>query len=68
MADDEAITGGDAPSSDGVVTVVLRLLRRSLDQGELVGRGEVVATGEAANVRGADDVVRLARAGRDAPA
>jgi len=42
------------------VTVVLRLLAGPLADGELVGHGEVVATGARSDIRGAQDVIRLA--------
>lgn len=49
-----------AAGPSGTVTLVVRLLARSLDRGQLVGQGEVVATGEVADLRGPDDLVRLA--------
>jgi hypothetical protein len=51
---------GPAESSASTVTVVLRLLSRHLERGELVGHGEVVSTGAIADIRNPDDVIRLA--------
>lgn len=45
-----------------VVTLVLRLLPGPLEEGELVGHAEVVATGESVALRGVADLVDLARA------
>jgi hypothetical protein len=44
-----------------VLTVVLRLLPGPLEDGELVGEAEVIATGQVAYVRGAADIVGLMR-------
>jgi hypothetical protein len=44
-----------------VVTLVLRLLPGPLQEGELVGHAEVVATGESVALRGVADLVDLAR-------
>ena len=61
MSNDNLIERPDEDrSSSGVVTIVLRLLRRPLDRGELVGRAEIVATGEVGDVHGMEDIVRLA--------
>jgi hypothetical protein len=51
-----------------VVTLVLRLLPGPLEHGELVGRAEVVATGESVALRGVADLVDLARAAASQPA
>lgn len=44
-----------------VVTLILRLLPGPLAHGELVGRAEVVATGEAASLRSVTDLMVLAQ-------
>jgi hypothetical protein len=59
-----AIEGSSQPEPSGsTVTVVLRLLSRHLERGELVGHGEVVATGAVADIRDSSDVIRLASTG-----
>jgi hypothetical protein len=50
-----------------VVTLVLRLLPGPLEHGELVGRAEVVATGESVPLRGVAHLVDLARAAAAQP-
>lgn len=44
-----------------VVTLVLRLLDKALERGDLVGHVELVASGITEPVRSADDVVAFAR-------
>jgi hypothetical protein len=62
MDRDAATIEGSSPPEPGTstVTVVLRLLSRHLERGELVGHGEVVATGAVADIRDSTDVIRLA--------
>ena len=62
MDRDAATTEGSSPPEPGTstVTVVLRLLSRHLERGELVGHGEVVSTGVVADIHEAHDVIRLA--------
>ena len=62
MDRDAATTEGSSPPepATSTVTVVLRLLSRHLERGELVGHGEVVATGAVADIHDPADVIRLA--------
>jgi hypothetical protein len=60
MSADRQNPEADGHHEGGVVTIVLRLLARRLAQGELVGRGEVVATGDVGEIKHADDLIRLA--------
>lgn len=62
--DTATIEGSSPPEpSTSTVTVVLRLLSRHLERGELVGHGEVVATGAVADIHDSTDVIRLASGG-----
>jgi hypothetical protein len=60
MAGNRVELDGDRSAAPSVVTVVLRLLTRHLERGELIGHGEVVGTGAVADIRHPDDLVRLA--------
>jgi hypothetical protein len=51
--------GDDEPLRSGVVTVVLSLLTRHLERGEVVGHGEIVSTGQRQPVRNANELVSL---------
>jgi hypothetical protein len=43
------------------VTLLLRLLARSGEAGELVGHAEVVDTGEIVSIKGPDDLLQLVK-------
>jgi hypothetical protein len=48
------------------VSVVLRLVDAALHAGRLAGEAEIVATGERATVRDADELIRFVTRSRDA--
>lgn len=48
-------------SGRSTVTVMLRLLSRSAEEGEIVGHAEVIDTGEVVAVQDVDDLLALVR-------
>lgn len=48
-------------SGRSTVTLMLRLLSRSAEDGEIVGHAEVIDTGEVVAVQDIDDLVALVR-------
>lgn len=48
-------------SGRSTVTLMLRLLSRSAEDGEIVGHAEVIDTGEVVAVQDVDDLVALVR-------